>query len=147
MKQNLKSALLRVAFALALLAPAVGATVWSCFPAARAYYASHVFELPAMSEQEWGDASKTIELRRQMQKHFLSHNIYIPMEDIVVSSGADEASGSGSETRGPANISALMQKACGRGRLYVWIPLKIRVPITGEKVIEWCWKPHASNNT
>ena len=41
------------------------------------------------------------------------------------------------------DLGMLMQKACGRGRLYVWIPLKWRIPVLGEKVLEWCWKPMA----
>ena len=147
MNPKLKGALKHVLFGLALLAPVVASAGWSVWPAARAYLATRLFDFPTMSEQDWDDGAKTVELRRHLQKHFLSNNVYIPMEDIVVTSPTEESAGAAANANTPANLAMLMQKACGRGRLYVWIPLKIRVPITGEKVIEWCWKPHASSNT
>ena len=136
----------RLGFFIALIAPLIAAVVWSGLPAARAYYAARAFDFPTMAEHDWDDGAKTVELRRHLQKHFLNHNVYIPMEDIVVANPNETDQGHAGNERNPANVAMLMQKACGKGRLYVWIPLKIRVPISGEKVIEWCWKPSANNN-
>ncbi len=121
-----------------LLAPVVSAAVWSAWPTLQALVATRQYTPPRMTEQDWSDGQKTVEVRRRVQRHFLSHNVYIPLEDIVITAA--------SETE-PNELALLMQKACGRGRLFVWIPLKFRVPITGEKVFEWCWKPQASSSS
>jgi hypothetical protein len=67
-----------------------------------------------------------------LQHHFLNRSIYVPLEDIVV----PEEAGAG-----PSDYGMLMQRACGRGKIFLWIPLKFTLPILGEKVIEWCWIP------
>jgi hypothetical protein len=113
-----------------LLAPALGAALWSIYPAVSAALAT--VPPPPMAAADWDDGERRVDLRRQVQRHFLRHDVYIPLEDIIVVSPQDVE---------PGSPSLLMQKACGRGRLFVWIPLKFRLPITGEKVIEWCWKP------
>lgn len=128
----------RIALVLFFALPSVAAALWSCWPSLQALAATRRFELASVREQDWGDAQKGLEIRRQLQHHFLSHNVYIPLEDIVITQPAEGE---------PSELALLMQKACGRGRLYVWIPLKFRVPITGEKVFEWCWKPQASSNS
>ena len=51
------------------------------------------------------------------------------MEDIVAPTPDQE------------QLTLLMQKACGKGKLYIWVPLKFRLPMRGEKVVEWCWIP------
>ncbi len=89
-----------------------------------------------MQRSEWDDPARLLDLRRRVQKHFLGHNVYIPMEDIIATSAQDPSS---------ATLALLMQKACGRGRLYIWIPFKFMLPVAGEKVIEWCWKPQTKD--
>ena len=124
---------LKSLFWAALLAlPTLAALVWSCFPAILASWAVVSHDPPTMTKDDWLNPAHVLELRRQIQKHFLANRVYIPLDDIVAPSplGAE-----------PGDALLLMQKACGHGRLYVWIPLKFKVPLTGEKVIEWCWKP------
>ena len=94
------------------------------------YKAPYFNTLPSSSSKE---SAADLSLERQIQRHFLAYNIYIPIEDIVT---LPSTNGSQNEV-----ASLIMQKACGRGRLFVWIPFKFRLPVTGEKVIEWCWKP------
>ena len=118
-----------------LAVPTLGAMAWTCHQAALAVWAIAVFKPVALPESDWEDPLRLLDLRRQVQRHFLEHSVYIPMEDIVTNSGDDQASG---------GLSLLMQKACGPGRLYIWIPFKFHLPVTGEKVIEWCWKPQTN---
>lgn len=125
----------RLAFVFLLILPWILAAAWSSLPALRAFVATQDASLPTMSDQDWDDSQQTMALRRGLQKHFLSHDVYIPMEDIVVTAPTENADGAAED------LGMLMQKACGRGRLYVWIPLKWRIPVIGEKVLEWCWKP------
>ncbi len=127
----------RLTFIFLLILPWILAAAWSSLPALRALAATRDATLPTMSDQDWDDSQQTMSLRRGLQKHFLSHDVYIPMEDIVVTAPSENADGAAED------LGMLMQKACGRGRLYVWIPLKWRIPVLGEKVLEWCWKPMA----
>jgi hypothetical protein len=128
----MKKWLKRLVWALALALPTMAAAAWSSYPAALAGWAVISAKPAPMSKDDWLDPAHVLELRRQIQKHFLAHRVYIPLDDIVAPPLGDTD---------PGSALLLMQKACGRGRLYVWIPLKFKVPLTGEKVIEWCWKP------
>ena len=128
----------RMALVFAFAVPPLAAALWSCWPSLQAMVASRRYTAPRITEQDWRDGGKSTELRRQIQRHFLSYNVYIPLEDIVVT---------GDDGPEASELSLLMQKACGRGRLFVWIPLIFRFSITGEKVFEWCWKPQVSSNS
>jgi hypothetical protein len=120
------------ALVVVLAAPTLAAAAWTCWPALSAAAAALAFGKVETDEGGWQDPEQVMAIRRHVQKHFLDHAVYIPLEDIVVDDASDTAAGS---------LSLLMQKACGRGRLYVWIPLRFRLPALGEKVVEWCWKP------
>lgn len=125
------------AWTLAVVLPILAALGWSAHPAFLAAWA--IFDAPpfaADASSSGPDEDPT--LKRQIQRHFLRHYVYIPLDDIVAVS-PDPI---------PANDTAslVMQKACGRGRLFVWIPFKIRLPFAGEKVFEWCWKPQTKNS-
>jgi len=119
----------RLALTALLLAPSLAALAWTCRPAALALWGVYTLGPIATPVAEWGDPGRALELKRKVQKHFLDARTYLPLEDIVI----PQAHGNES--------SLLMQKACGRGRLYIWIPFKFDIPIFGKKVIEWCWKP------
>ena len=103
---------------------------WSIYPAITGYLAAEEFKKSPVALQikqnQWGDA-----VERKVQKFFLDHNIYIPMEDIIIN-----------RENHISEKSPLfqMRKSCGQGKLYVWIPLRVRIPLFGEKVIEWCLK-------
>jgi hypothetical protein len=119
-------------FAAALVAPSLAAASWTTWPAATAGVALLTYAPPALQEPEWDDVEKVLALRRETQRHFLRHGVYIPLEDIVAPMPHDLAAGP---------LALVMQKACGHGKLYIWIPFKFRLPVAGERVIEWCWKP------
>lgn len=76
------------------------------------------------------------EIKRAIQKHFLSHNIYIPTEDIVI---RDTDSND-------LEILKLIAETCGKADAYIWVPIKYRLPLIGEQTLEWClaktWKNH-----
>lgn len=128
----MKRCLRHLFWAMLLVLPTLGAVLWSSYSTLGAGWAVLSHEPPAMTKDDWADPAHVLELRRQIQKHFLANRVYIPLADIIAPSPNE---------MGPGDTLLLMQKACGRGRLYVWIPLKFKVPLTGEKVIEWCWKP------
>jgi hypothetical protein len=71
------------------------------------------------------------ETRQKIQSYFLENDLYLPFEDIF--SIYDESM--------KIEYGVHIQKACGQGKLFVWVPLKIKLPLFGEKVVEWCWKP------
>jgi hypothetical protein len=126
-----------------LLIPATAALAWSCRPAALAVWAMARLPTVTLTAADWQDPARLLEMRRQVQRHFLASDVYIPMEDIVVSVSPEGAPADGAA---PAtSLPLLMQKACGQGRLYIWIPFKFVLPVTGEKVIEWCWKPQTKD--
>ena len=122
-----------------LICPILAAFIWSAHPSALAAWA--LIDAPLFTSKYSDDPDPQTNrqnLRRQIQRHFLRHYIYIPLDDIV-SINSDPI---------PADDTAslVMQKACGRGRLFVWIPFKIRLPVIGEKVFEWCWKPQTKGS-
>lgn len=67
-------------------------------------------------------------LKRKLQHFFLQHDVYIPLEDFVVLTG-DESD---------LDSRKIIEQACGNGNLHIWLPLPLRIPILGERVIEWC---------
>ena len=119
-----------------LVLPAALALSWTCRPAALAGWALLNMEPVRLAKADWTDGGRLLEMRRQVQRHFLAHSVYIPLEDIISESAEGAA---------PDSLPLLMQKACGQGRLYVWIPFKFVLPVTGEKVIEWCWRPQTKD--
>lgn len=66
-------------------------------------------------------------IQRNTQKHFLKFGVYIPFEDII---SANESE--------PSEQTLTMQKNCGKGKLYIWVPLRFQFPIIGQRIIEWC---------
>lgn len=123
--------------AVGLLAIAAALT-WTTYPAMTAVWAiADWFRVRPLAGYGAGvdlgvDPSATLEAQRLIQKYFLAHQVYLPIEDIAFLPG-DQS------TLPPGLL--LMQNACGRGRLLIWIPFKFKLPISGEKVIEWCWNP------
>lgn len=118
-----------------LIAPSLAGVGWTVFPTLGVLAAMANFSLPgvqALEDEEWQEPSRTLEIRRAVQKHFRAYSVYIPLEDILTPA---------SDPPGPEDVSLLMQKTCGRGKLYVWLPFKFNLPVIGEKVFEWCWKP------
>lgn len=116
---------------LMLFLPMLGALGWSVYPSATALVAAATF--PSVDEEMWSSEGGSFDVQRSIQKHFLGYRLYLPLEDIFVA-----------QPKGNSDLkrfTLLMRKACGYGRVYVWLPLKLRLPFIGDKVFEWCWKP------
>ncbi len=111
--------------------------IWLAWPAVVTIVGIATHEPLKLGDADLTDATRVMETKRGIQKHLLRFATYVPMEDIIVSEPRDVAGG---------ELSLLMQKACGRGKLYVWIPLRIRMPVIGERVHEWCWKPQIKSS-
>jgi hypothetical protein len=77
------------------------------------------------------------EFRRKEQRYFLESGIYIPLEDIMFVDQLAKAGKSYSKAL-KENCSDLNDE---RG-LAIWLPLKIKIPLLGERVQEWCWRPN-----
>jgi hypothetical protein len=110
---------------LACLLPVAMAATWSVYPSIKSAVAVTKFEKLKLTQSELGSEETITGLKRQIQRHFLDYSVYIPTEDIVVLSTLEK-----SDDR----LESLMTKACGRGSLFVWIPVKISLPFYGEKV-------------
>jgi hypothetical protein len=115
-----------------LILPGLLALIWSTWPTLSAVVAVVSLRTPALYADEWSDADKVVEVKREIQKHFLNNHVYLPVEDIVTvsDSGGEKASGT---------LAELMKRACGKGNIYIWIPLRFRVPLVGDRIFEWCW--------
>lgn len=109
--------------------PTFCAITWSLLPSFRA--AIGVLTAPAISLGS-NEAAEELSIRRKLQKHFLKFDVYIPLEDIIVTKKDQKIAD---------RTVFLMQKICGTGMIYVWVPLRMRLPIVGETVYDWCWKP------
>ena len=123
-------------FLLILLLPSIGVEVWTVLPALRAVAAAYSITPVAMPSSPM-DSVAWVDFRRQLQKHFSEYDLYIPLEDIIVQDP---------ELVGP-ELPRFMRKACGDGLLYVWVPMKISVPIYGPVVWDWCWVPKVKKVT
>ncbi len=114
------------------LIPIAAAATWSLLPSLRAAVAVTKFSQITISASDLSTEESAVTVKRQIQRHFLDYSVYIPIEDIVIIAP---------DKKEDNRMESLMTKACGRGSLFVWIPLKISLPFYGEKVHEWCWKP------
>ena len=124
----------KFAFLLLLALPSFGALVWSVLPAMSAVKAVASFPVLNFKDDELRDEKRFHELRRAVQRHFLDAGMYIPLEDVVAGTKSPTAS---------QKTALIMQKACGRGKIHVWIPVQFRLPVVGSKVVDWCWNASA----
>lgn len=69
-----------------------------------------------------GDAKSTL------HKDLLKKGIYVPLEDIIYESEIPD--------------SNELKRACGRGKIYLWFPIPIKIPFLGHKTYEWCLNLH-----
>jgi hypothetical protein len=81
------------------------------------------------------DSART-DFKREEQKYFLSYGLYIPLEDMMY---GDQLS------QGAVRYAQALRKSCSGMRadagFAIWLPLRTRWPLFGERVMEWCWKP------
>lgn len=120
----------RLVIALLSLLPTIAVLIWTLRPPLQAITAAYMITPVTMSNQPMDEVT-WVDFRRGLQKHFSGYGLYIPMEDIIVS----DPNLVGQE------LTQFMQKACGDGTLYVWVPLKMRLPIYGTMIWDWCWVP------
>lgn len=99
----------------------------------RAYYVAETLPDFDLTETYPADFSEAFAVKRRIQKHFLDHQIYLPIDDIVVETA--------NETVNDADrLTFLMRKACGQAKLYIWLPLTYKLPAKGRYTSSWCWK-------
>ena len=115
--------------ALALL-PVILVLVWSFEPSIRAMLAVMAFPSSGSELAE----SNVQEAKRTIQNHFRKYDVYIAVTDIVAI--LDSYSDDNNQVRD------WTESVCGSANLYVWVPLRVRLPLIGDKVTEWCWKPN-----
>jgi hypothetical protein len=104
---------------------------WSLYPSLKIFWAANRFRHTQVAKAIRTDAPELEDrLVRGVQKHFLRYGFYIPSEDIVLNSKNKILD---------KEFLSHLKKSCNHGKLYVWIPLRVRVPLFGEKVLEWCF--------
>lgn len=123
---------------LLMIFPLAAACLWTCWPALRAIHAASIYDSTSVGKVESLDPAGALHFRRSIQRHFSDHDVYVPIEDIQIVDALDPREVMFSGTR---------QNQCDRARLHVWIPLRFKWPIFGEKVVEWCWKPQAKEQS
>ncbi|WP_159455058.1 hypothetical protein [Pseudobacteriovorax antillogorgiicola] len=121
-----KSDALHYLWILASFIPLCAACYSTTQPSLQALAASHALE--SLAEDEAFSSLPRTAGKRKIQRHYLDYGIYIPIDDIIL------------DLEGGTNIAQLkmLRKACGAGQTFVWIPLRFRFPMLGEKVFEWC---------
>lgn len=124
----------RLLFATFLLTPFFLASLWTAAPALRALYAAKNLQVsPSEITSGTQNPQKALELRRKVQKAFLDQNVYIPFEDIFF---FEQLALAERDT-----FVNYVRQNCSRGEFFVWIPIKFRLPIIGDRIIEWCFVP------
>ena len=77
-----------------------------------------------------------LEIQREVQKHYLSNGVYIPLEDIFFVEEIKQTN---------PDLTSAIVKSCGNATMAIWVPLLVRLPYIGERSFEWCWKPSLIN--
>ena len=111
-----------------LLAPLAIVSMWTLQPMLLALLSAATYN-PHIDLSIGEDQDVIVQ---SIQKHFAKYNISIPKEDIVSKSFAK---------RYQERLFLQLDQQCGHGSVYVWVPLKFRIPLVGSKAIEWCWIP------
>ena len=125
LNKTLQSRIARVLLIIGLWGCALSFSLRDASSALRASYAilhNDAFWNPSKNAEE------SITLQRQIQAHYLSYGVYIPLDDIVI--GAHEINSQA--------LQKLIEGVCGFNSTAVWVPVALHFPIIGEKVFEWC---------
>jgi hypothetical protein len=113
------------------------AVLWSAHPAILASIA--YLTLPKVSNR-LGEDSTTADqekflLSRKLQLHFLKYRIYIPLEDISFSNPSQVNALDKGLSNFPGNSIS-----CDFTKNLIWVPFRFKVPVIGERVLQWCLK-------
>lgn len=94
----------------------------------KAFIASAHFLIDLDESSLLNSEGSDLNQKRLIQKHFLRYGVYIPIDDVIFAN------------KGPNESLHVqfLQATCGQASLYIWVPLKFRLPLAGEKVSEWC---------
>ena len=118
----------RTRFVTALIfswALALGVSAKDAVPSIRASFAilkqHELWELPRNLEE-------SVDRQRQIQAHYLSYGVYIPLDDIVI----------GAQDSRSQPLMKPIEGMCGPSSTAIWVPVAFHFPIFGEKVFEWC---------
>lgn len=76
------------------------------------------------------------EFKRNEQKFFLEYGIYVPLEDIMY---VEQLPSSGA--RFAESLKLTCADLSSKNGMAIWLPIKFKWPLLGERVFEWCWKP------
>lgn len=118
----------RIGFTVLFIALILSAIHVSSYNAILALVASSQLRLDQNQESLLNSSDFELQQKRLVQQHFLKYGIYIPIDDITVKDVGIEAD----------SYQLMLQQSCGSGKLFVWVPLKFRLPLIGEKILEWC---------
>ncbi|MBC7661702.1 MAG: hypothetical protein H7249_18560 [Chitinophagaceae bacterium] len=114
------AALVLIAWGLAIIV-----SLRDAYPAFRASYAI------LQKDTFWNTAEtaeESLTKQRQIQSHYLSYGVYIPLDDIVI----------GAHVSNTQALKKSIEGVCGPGSTAIWVPVAFHFPIFGEKVFEWC---------
>lgn len=106
------------------------ATGYTFNPSWNALTAVLTLDKSFLHDENFEDSTERYRFRRTIQRHFLKHSLYLNLDDIILSENDQSTA---------QKLTFLMRKACGQAKMYVWVPMKIRLPVIGSKVWEWCW--------
>ena len=110
------------------MASIAGCLLWSCLPAINAL----VGLVTVRSEMKVvlrPSELNVLEIRRSIQMRFLKFDVYIPLDDIIYLGDSQDLD---------RTLEQVMKTNCGKEGFSVWLPIRLRFPFAGEKVIEWC---------
>ncbi len=114
-----------------MIVPILGATLWTIQPSFATLLAVRTFQPAPLSTADANDPEALLQYKRDIQRHFAGSSIHVPLEDIAVRQTAYDSL---------SRIQALNSKACGgKADLFLWLPLRFRLPVVGEIVFDRCW--------
>jgi hypothetical protein len=106
--------------------PLLCVVVWTSYPSIQTY----LTVLEIRKQDFVGNAShEPTYVRRKIQQFFLKSGTRITMDDIIYARSLDVEDDDG---------LMLLQKACGKSNIYVWVPFRFRLPLYGDKIIQSC---------
>lgn len=120
-----------------IMIAALFAVLWTTHPAflaATAYLTLSPLESASLTAAFDLDHEKFL-LGRKVQLHFLKYRIYIPIEDISFTNPSQDIS----IEIDPGNLSE-ETTSCNSRKPLIWVPFRFKVPVIGERVIQWCLK-------
>ena len=111
------------------------AILWSSSDSIRVFIAAS--RHPDIGKESFNLAEPArTEFKRREQKYFLEYGIYVPLEDIMY---VEQLSSSGE--RYAESLRLTCAELSMKNGIAIWLPLRVKWPLMGERVLEWCWKP------